>query len=236
MKNNDKNFKSLLAIYAIILVVVVTLFVAIPFKKITASWISFAFCVISIVLGFFITIFAFKNDGKLSSKVYGFPVFKVGVIYVIAQFCVCLVVCILGIFIVIPSWIVLIISIIMLAMSAIGFIATDSARDILTKMDTSIVNNTRQMSLFNLDIASIIDNCTNPEIKVELEKLAEEIRYSDPVSSDGTKEIETQISEKIYLLKETVDTESNGNIKAIIIEIKNILSERNRICKVSKSR
>lgn len=232
--NFDKKTKSLLAAYAILLFVLIILFAVIPFRKIAASWIAFAFCIVSLVIGFFITLYAFKKDEKLVSKVYGFPVFRVGAIYTIAQLVIGVIVCALGVFIIVPSWIVLIASIILLALAAIGFLATDNTRDIISEQDSSVVESTKQVSLFNLNIASVIDCCDKPEIKTELEKLAEEFRYSDPVSSDETKEIEAVIAEKIQVLKESLATDSDEALKAKIVEIKRSLADRNRICKATK--
>ena len=72
------------------------------------------------------------------------------------------------------------------------------------------------------------------EIKAILEKLAEEFRYSDPVSSDETKEIEAVIAEKIRVLKDSLATDSDESLKAKIVEIKRSLADRNRICKATK--
>ena len=232
--NFDKRTKSLLAVYAILLFVLIILFAVIPFRKIAASWITFAFCIVSLVIGFFITLYAFKKDEKLVSRVYGFPVFRVGAIYTIAQLVIGVIVCVLGAFIIVPSWIVLIASIIIIALAAIGFLATDNTRDIISEQDSSVVESTKQVSLFNLNIASVIDCCDKPEIKTELEKLAEEFRYSDPVSSDETKEIEAVIAEKIRVLKDSLATDSDEALKAKIVEIKRSLADRNRICKATK--
>lgn len=232
--NFDKRTKSLLAVYAILLFVLIILFAVIPFRKIAASWIAFAFCIVSLVIGFFITLYAFKKDEKLVSKVYGFPVLRVGAIYTIAQLVIGVIVCTLGAFIIVPSWIILIISIIMLAAAAIGLIATDNTRDIIAEQDASVVERTKQVALFNIDIASVIDCCDSSEIKAILEKLAEEFRYSDPVSSDETKEIEAVIAEKIRVLKDSLATDSDEALKAKIVEIKRSLADRNRICKATK--
>ncbi len=232
--NFDKKTKSLLAVYAILLFVLIIMFAVIPFRIIAASWIAFVFCIVALVVGFFITLYAFRKDEKLVSKVYGFPVFRVGAIYTIAQLGICVIVCVLGSFIIVPSWIVLVISIIMFAAAAIGLIITDNTRDIISEQDSSVVESTRQVSLFNINIASISDYCSKPEIKKELEKLAEEFRYSDPVSSDETKGIEAVIAEKIHILKDSLSTDSDEALKAKIIDIRNSLAERNRVCKATK--
>lgn len=76
--------------------------------------------------------------------------------------------------------------------------------------------------------------CTEPSVKKELEKLAESFRFSDPVSSDATEEIENTIMEKLENLKISISSSDSDENIAKITELKNLLAERNRICKVSK--
>ena len=65
-------------------------------------------------------------------------------------------------------------------------IATDNARDIIEKTESEIERVTKATKIFNLNIASVLDLCTELSVKKELEELAESFRFSDPVSSDAT--------------------------------------------------
>ena len=71
-------------------------------------------------------------------------------------------------------------------------------------------------------------------MKKELENLAEIIRFSDPVSSAETEGIESTIIEKIDTLKLNIKADSIEETLEKVGEIKNLLSERNRICKLAK--
>ena len=66
-----KKSKSVIAIYAILLVVYIVAFLIIPFNKIAASWISFAFTIIAIAGSLLIFNFAFNAKETLVSKIYG---------------------------------------------------------------------------------------------------------------------------------------------------------------------
>ena len=109
----DEDTKGFLAIYVISLFVLIVLFVAIPFRKIAASYCAFAFCVVSFVIGFFTIMYAI-NKKKSSGR----AVFQVCTIHSIAQFVVSIIFCVLGSFYNVPLWIVLVISTIMLAVAA----------------------------------------------------------------------------------------------------------------------
>ena len=71
-------------------------------------------------------------------------------------------------------------------------------------------------------------------VKADLEKLKEQFRFSDPVSSDATKEIEGRIQEMLQELKNLAVQGSTEEIRTAIENIALTLTERNRICKANK--
>ncbi len=68
-------------------------FLIIPFNKNAASWISFVFTIISIISSLLVCGCAFKAKETLVSKIYGFPIFRVGVVYALVQLVVGIVIC-----------------------------------------------------------------------------------------------------------------------------------------------
>ena len=121
----------------------------------------------------------------------------------------------------------------MLGLAAVGFIATDNAKDIVEKIDDETKVETKTVEVFNANIADIIDSCKNADIKKELDFLAEKFRFSDPVSSENTKEIENQIQMLLAKLN-TVINQNYDESKTIIKQLTNALNKRNRICKMNK--
>lgn len=233
MNMNKKN-KSIISVYGILAFIYLIAFVVIPFPKNAASWISFVFTLVSFVLSLGVTLYVFGKDDEMTSKFYGFPIFKIAYMYPLIQFVVGLIICIVAAFVAVPYWIALILSLIILGASAIGVIATDNARDIVEQTEAESERVTKATKMFNLNIASVLDLCTEPSVKIELEKLAESFRFSDPVSSDATEDIESTIMEKLENLKISISSSDSDENIAKITELKNLLAERNRICKVSK--
>ena len=233
MNMNKKN-KSIIAVYGILVFIYLIAFVIIPFPKNAASWISFVFTLISFVLSLGVSLYVFGKEDEMTSKFYGFPIFKIAYMYPLVQFAVGLIICIVAAFVAVPYWIALILSLIILGVSAIGVIATDNARDIVEQTEAESERVTKATKMFNLNIASVLDLCTEPSVKIELEKLAESFRFSDPVSSDATEDIESTIMEKLENLKISISSSDSDENIAKITELKNLLAERNRICKVSK--
>ena len=233
IKLNKKSI-SMIAVYAIILVVYILVFCLIPFPKIAASYISFAFTIVSILASLGITAVAFKDDDALVSKIYGFPVFRIGYIYVATQFILGLIICIVASFVAVPYWVALLLSIILLGAAGIGVIAADNTRDTIKSIDNETERVTRTTKIFKLDIATIVDLCEDAEVKKDLEKLSEDMRFSDPVSSEATEESEAQLLEEIRILRGFIENNDKENSLKQIKKTSNLLAERNRICKAFK--
>lgn len=230
----DKKAKSTIAVYAIILIVYVLSFLIIPFNKNAASWISFFFTIIAIVGSLFVCGCAFKAKETLVSKIYGFPIFRVGAIYAIVQLVVGVIICAIGAFVAVPYWVALLFSVILLGAAAIGVIITDNTRDLIEEIDDSVKVETKNVTYFQINIAGIVDDCENPDVKADLEALNQLFEFSDPVTNEETKESEEIIKAMLAELKTLVVDGSTDDIKALIKKITNALNERNRICKASK--
>ena len=230
----DKKAKSTIAVYAIILTVYILAFLIVPFNKCAASWISFIFTIIAIASSLFICAIAFMAKETLVSKIYGFPIFRVGAIYAVVQLVVGVIICAIGAFVVVPYWVALLLSILFLGAAAIGVIITDNTRDLIEESDDSVKVETKNVTYFQINIAGIVDVCENQDIKTELETLNELFKFSDPVTNEETKESEEALKTMLAELKALVVDGSTDDIKVLIKKITNALNERNRICKVTK--
>lgn len=231
----SKKDKSLIAVYAVALVIYILTFAIVPFPKNSgAAWIAFVFTVLAFAVSYFMTKEAFFDDTPIVSKVYGYPIFRIGIIYLAVQVIFSIIILSVGFFTKVPYWTVLLPSVVFLGLAAVGFIATDNARDIIQKSDSDIKEAVKSAELFKADMAGITDLCENPDIKKKLEILEDAFRYSDPVSSEATKNLEISISGGIAELRDMIASSNNDIITAKIKDINNLLNERNRICKMNK--
>lgn len=230
----NKAQKSLIAVCVILFVVLSVLYFAIPFPKNAASWIAYSFSVVAVGFGWITANVAFKGTETLQSKVYGFPVFRIGYIYLIAQVIFTVVVCLINLKYPVATWVAIIVVVILLAMALIGVIAADNARDVIEKIDEEVEIKTKNVTYFKLDMSSIVDMCNDSELKKKLYSLSEKIKYSDPVSCDETVDVENRISDEIENLKNIVLDNNKEEAAAKINYITNLLADRNRKCKAFK--
>ncbi len=227
-----KNLIYAILSFAVVLAVYCIVFLVIPFAKSASSWITFGFTVLAICLsgGVFAYAFCVKSP---KSKLYGFPIFKVALIYAAVQFVGGIAICIVAAFVNVPVWIPIVLFVIFLAAGALGFIATDSAKGIVEQIDAA-TSSTQTIAKLRTEVASIIDICADANARENIQKLEELLKYSDPMSCPETMDAENDLVTKTAQLRDKVQNKDFVQAAALAEEIKIKLAERNRLCKLYK--
>ena len=214
----------LLAVFSVIAFVI-------PFPKNTAFWIAYICGVFAILFQLYIFKSSFgKEDAR--SRFYGFPIARLGIYYLVIQ----LIFSIAEIALskILPVWVVIIINILILAFALIGCITTETMRDEIVRQDGKLkesVFNIRELQSIS---ATLVDQCSDGELKQSLKKLAEGFRYSDPLSSDKTKALEAELQTKIGELQQAITDGDTDGAKELCEKLAGSLRERNRVCAINK--
>ncbi|MBO4863563.1 MAG: hypothetical protein J5517_04315 [Eubacterium sp.] len=225
--NREK--KTLIVIYAVSVAVFLTIFFAIPFDKIATSWVAFSFAILSLVIGLCVSLYAIKDGKNLKSKVYGFPMFRLGNYYTIAQIIVSIVFIVIASFAEVPTWISIVTGVILLGIIIVGIVAVDNSREYIIQQESNDKIKTYAIEDLRIIIESLINKSSD---KKSIEKLAEDFKYSDPISNEKTYEIESLIASKVLDLEKVIN--ENGDSSSLINEISQLLKRRNIICKETK--
>lgn len=177
---------------------------------------------------------SFKNKETLKSKLYGLPILRVGLIYLVTQLILTLLFLIIGAFVKIPYWVVIIPVVIVLGLAAIGLIVVDSYREGIEMLEESIPVNTDFMNDFKVDVEIFTKrNMESPVIK-KLEIFNDEVKYSDPVSTEALAEIEEEIECKFNELKGLVIEANYERCDLLLDTLISLIQERNLKCKKGK--
>ena len=80
----------------------------------------------------------------------------------------------------------------------------------------------------------MLNQCGNEDLKETLRKIAEELRYSDPVSSDATEDIEAELRSQLNDIQQALVDGDGEGAKKLCAKALSSIAERNRICSVSK--
>lgn len=235
MKKNEVRSGIVLIIIAVIFTLVALI---LPFSKNAVFWTSWLIGILSAGVCAFALKTAFrggadKGEGA-KSKFYGFPIAKVGLLYMAVQLVLSLI--FMAMSSVLPPFIPAVVSLILLGVAAIGLIGADAVRDEVERQDIKLTTDTKCMQNLRSIVYPLAAQCADNEASSALQKLADDFRYSDPVSSDSTADIEKDLTAQMGDLQAAVIDGNAGEIKELCRKIGITLTERNRLCKLGKKK
>lgn len=115
-----------------------------------------------------------------------------------------------------------------------GSFAIDSARTEAVRQDRQLREELAKMKELQVQADRLISQCGEGQIREMLGKLAEEIRYSNPVSGEASEEIEEEISVLLTEIETVALDEDVDNVAELCDRMTGLLRERDRICKNGK--
>lgn len=218
----------------IALTVVLALYILIafliPFIHTATFWVSFMFTLIAFCVVAASIYIAFVKNPDAKSRFYGFPIAKLGVIYGVVQLIAGFIFMALGVWI--PVWVAVLVYAIALGSVAIGLISADAVRDEIQRQDVKLKKDVSFMRNLQSKVCQMATQCDAPELK----SFAEDIRYSDPVSSDALGDIEQELAAAVEELQAAVVDGDSESVAQLCRKASAVLSERNRLCKLGKNR
>ena len=219
-----------LGVLLVLYILVVSL---IPFVHTSAFWVSFVFTLIAFGVVAVSLYIAFVKNPDAKSKFYGFPIAKVGVVYWFAQLVLGLLVMALASWI--PMWLAVLVYSAALGAAVIGLISAEAVAEQIHVQDARLRKGVSLMRSLQSKLNQMAAQCDNPDAAAEVKRFAEEMRYSDPVSSEALAEIEADLSAAVDELQAAiVDGDSNA-AKQLCRKASAVLAERNRLCKLNKN-
>lgn len=217
----------------VVLVLYILIAFLIPFIHTATFWMSFLFTLIAFgVVGasFYI---AFIKNPDAKSKFYGFPIAKIGAIYGLIQLIAGLAFIALAAWV--PVWAAVLVYAIALGVAVIGLISAEAVVEEIRVQDVKLKKDVVLMRGLQSKVNQMASQCDNPDAAAVMKQFAEEMRYSDPVSSDALAEIEADLSAAVDELQSAiVDGDSNAT-KQLCRKATGLLAERNRLCKLNKA-
>ena len=222
MKKN--NFVSYLALGIVFALFNVIAFV-IPTDKTATFWTAYVFSIIAFAVQIPLWKIALSKKDTLKSKFLGIPVIHVGITYLIIQL---VAFAVFMIFPTLPAWLTVVVCAIILAISALCAVAGQAGANEINRVEEKIKVKRAFIQVLLVDIEMLVESEADVETKAALKKLAEKVRFSDPMSHEMLGELESRISNKV----EEIKTAEN-KIDAIK-EVELLLIERNKKCIILK--
>lgn len=212
----------------VLLILYILIAFLIPFVKTAVFWVSFLFTLIAFGVVAVSLYIAFVKNPDAKSKFYGFPIAKIGVMYGAAQLVAGLILMALGLWI--PVWVAVLVYAVALGAAVIGLISADAVREEIQRQDVKLKKDVSFMRNLQSKVNQMATQCAAPELR----QFAEDIRYSDPVSSDALTDIEQELAAAVEELQAAVVDGDNESAAQLCRKASALLAERNRLCKLNK--
>jgi hypothetical protein len=115
--------------------------------------------------------------------------------------------------------------------AVIGLVAADAVVEEIQTQDVKLKKDVSLMRSLQSKISQIASQTDNAAIKA----LAEEFRYSDPVSNDAIADAEADLAAAVDQLQAAFVDGDNEAMAQLCRKTTALLAERNRLCKLNKN-
>lgn len=133
-----------------------------------------------------------------------------------------------------PVIVMAIVTIIILAFSAIGLVKKNAAREAVEATGEKVKQQTAFIRLLTADAEHVMSTAKTTEIQADAKKVYEAIRYSDPMSNDALVDIESKIQYQFNAFTSAVKNENAELTASISAELLDLIDARNKKCKALK--
>lgn len=217
----------------VLLVLYILVAFLIPFVHTATFWVSLVFTLIAFTVVAASMYIAFVKNPDARSKFYGFPIAKIGVIYGFVQLIAGLIFMALSQWV--PVWAAILVYAIALGAAVIGLISAEAVVEQIQVQDVKLKKDVALMRSLQSKLNQMAAQCDNPDAAAAVRKFADEMRYSDPVSSDALTEIERDLSAAVDELQAAAVDGDREATRQLCRKASAILAERNRLCKLNKN-
>lgn len=220
-KNSTKGYFVLGILFALVSVIAFV----VPAEKTAAFWIAYAFTAAAFAAQIGIWKAALGRNGTMKSKFFGLPVLHIGLVYTSIQTAA------LAVFLfmpTLPAWSAIVVCAVIAGISAVCMLSADTGRGESERVEARVQKKVFYLRALQAEVELLAEREADADTKAALTRLAEKIRFSDPMSHEQLAALEAQIAIKASELKTAADKAE------IIAEIFSLLDERNQKCKILK--
>ena len=200
----------------------------IPFVHTDTFWISYGFTMAAFVVVAASIYIAFIRNPDARSRFYGFPVARIGVIYGAFQLAVGLLFMALADFL--PGWVAVLVCAIGLGAAVVGLVSAEVVVDEIKNQDEKLKKNVALLRALQSKVSQMAAQSEDAALKA----LAEEFRYSDPVSSEAIADAEADLAAAVDQLQAAYIDGDREAMVQLCRKASVLLAERNRLCKLNK--
>lgn len=205
---------------------------AVSFPKTVIFWIASGFCV-PVFLAQVLTLHAMcRQELLMKDRIFDFPRLWITVCYTVVQFAASLLLMKFSDRLSLYAAVFLETAILLL--SVIGFYAAEAACREVNRQNTGRQEDMAGMQRFQEQLNRLTIHCENEQIQKRLGKLAEEMRFCIPTSTQNAREIEDEIAAFLAQIEEASLSADADTAFTLCDRVTALLKERDRICKTRR--
>lgn len=228
---NKNALRSGIAVLLLLIVYNVLAFV-IPFAHTAPFWVTYGFTTLAIVMQLPVLFSAFHDGKHAQSWLYSFPIARIGGIYLAAQLVVGFVAMAISGWI--PLWLLIVVEALLLGGAAMSLLTTGSMRDEIKSQDAKLQKDTSVMRELQSRACAMLGQTKDSRLCAVLQAFADNLRYSDPVSNDTTRELENNLMVCVDDMEKALVDGDAASVMELCRKAEAVLTERNRLCKLNK--
>lgn len=213
----------------VLLVLYILVAFLIPFVHTATFWVSFVFTLVAFAVAAASMYIAFVKNPDAKSRFYGFPIAKIGAIYGLVQLAAGFIFMALSQWA--PVWAAILVYAIVLGAAVIGLISAEAVVSEIHVQDAKLKKDVSLMRSLQSKVNQIAAQSENADVKA----LADEFRYSDPVSNDAIADAEADLAAAVDELQSAYVDGDNEAVAKLCRKASALLAERNRLCKLNKT-
>lgn len=217
-------------IYVILLGVFNLLVFTIFKTRTNVFWLSYAFMTVAFIVQIVSMFLSFKTV-DVEAVFFGIPLASFSIYYLCASLVVG------AVFMIFQNagfTLAMVIQALILAAFLIIAIVSLLARDTVKAIGDNVKQNVTNLKSILVDIEMLASSCTEPELKQALNKLADTVKYSDPMSTAAIDLVEQRIMRKISELRVSMDNNQIPDALQACKDLEMLYVERNKKLALSK--
>ncbi len=231
-KTTDKKYIIMMGVvYAAVFAIYNIITLAVFKEKNDIFWISYAFMCGGFISNMIVAYLTFKKSDA-EAIFLNIPLMSFSIFYFIAELFASIVFMLFR-FVASPTLAVIIQAVLLLIFVIFAVMALMSkgvVEDISKDMKIKVAT----IKNLAIQVKVLEDQCLDKELKKELHKVQEGIRFSDPMTTDVTEDIDEMIHNKVKELKYLCSNNNRNEAIQVCYQLLSYISERNLLLKNSK--
>lgn len=134
----------------------------------------------------------------------------------------------------VPAWLGAILCFVCFGIGAISILLANQTAGIVGGIDDKVKSQTFFIKALTIDVDTLSSQAPSSEIRAEVLKVYEAVRYSDPMSNEALTASESQITVKFNQLSDAVVAGDSDGVKVLANEMLILIKDRNNKCKLLK--